>query len=468
MYPDMEQPGASFRLLPALFHDAPMVAIWSEQQTIATWLQVESALAQAQADVGVTDREAADAISLACRSELIDADALWKSARTVGYPILPLVRQIARTLPPGPDGRLHYGATTQDIMDSALALQLGLSCDRLLELAVGFGDGLARLAREHAGSVMPARTHAQQAVPTTFGAKAATFLAEVAREVEVLREVRSAVRTVSLFGAGGTNAAMGDSAPDVRRALARRLGLAPGDVPWHVSRDRVARFGQVASLLSATCVRFAREVIDLSRTEIAEVRERDGHHRGASSTMPQKVNPISSESAIGYGVAASGGASLLLRAMEAGHERSAGEWQIEWLVVPQVAEYTAAALMLSGETAATLQVFPERMRANLNHDGGLVMSEALMMRLAPSLGRERAHDLVYAAVGEARATGEDVVSVCTRHLPDGARDRIGTLRLDAADYVGEASAMALAAAMQWEKVRNGAAAPNTCTGGQES
>jgi 3-carboxy-cis,cis-muconate cycloisomerase len=199
-------------------------------------------------------------------------------------------------------------------------------------------------------------------------------------------------------------------------------------------------------------VRFAREVIDLSRTEIAEVREQDGHHRGASSTMPQKANPVLSESVVGFGVAATTAASSLLRAMEAGHERSAGEWQIEWLMVPEVAGHAASALLLAGEAAATLRVFPDVMRANLQRDGGLLMSEALMMRLAPSLGQAGAHDLVYAAALEARRTGADLTEVVRRELRATGPDA-PDLQLSVDQYVGEAPSMAHAAVGQWRKLK---------------
>jgi 3-carboxy-cis,cis-muconate cycloisomerase len=447
-------PGTSFRLLDTLFADEPMQAVWSETATVTAWLDVESGLAAAQAEVGIISAADAEAIGDVCRVENIDLPALWAGARTVGYPILPLVRQIAALLPPGPSGRVHYGATTQDIMDTGLALQLGRSCDRLLELASEFGDALAMLATEHADLVMAARTHAQQAVPTTFGAKVATFLLAVERSVRDLRDAGRSLRTVSLHGAGGTNAAMGPSAPLVRAALARRLGLADSPVPWHVVRDEVARFAQVSARLAATCVRFAREVVDLSRTEIAEVRERGGHHRGASSTMPQKTNPIASESVVGFGVSAVSGAGMLLRAMEAGHERSAGEWQVEWAALPQVAEHTAVAVALCADTAGTLQVFPEVMAANLRADGGLLMSEALMMRLAPVLGQGPAHDAVYAAAVRARADGGDLVAECAAALPAEVRDRVGPLDLEPADYVGEAPAIAAAAVESWHRVRD--------------
>jgi 3-carboxy-cis,cis-muconate cycloisomerase len=440
-----------FRLLSTLYADPVMTGIWSADTMIASWLEVEAGLAEAQAAVGLIDADDAQAISAVCRPGLIDQEQLWKSARVVGYPILPLTRQIAASLPPGPAGRVHYGATTQDIMDTGLALQLGLTCGRLLDLAHVFGAALAALAGEHADTVMAARTHAQQAVPTTFGAKIGGFLAELTDEVADLRRAAEAVRVVSLFGAGGTNAAMGPQAPAVRRELARRLGLSDSDVSWHVSRHRVARFGSACATLAATCVRFAREVVDLSRTEIAEVREQDGHHRGASSTMPQKANPVLSESVVGFGVAATTAAGSLLRAMEAGHERSAGEWQIEWLMVPDVAEYTAAAVLLAGEAAGTLRVFPETMRANLRRDGGLLMSEALMMRLAPTLGQAGAHDLVYSAATEARRTGAELAEVVRRTLQADGVDG-PDLELSVDQYVGEAPAMARAAVDRWRKL----------------
>lgn len=446
--------GAGFRLLDTLFGDEAMRAVWSEAATVTAWLDVEASLAAAQAEVGVISAEDAHAIGDACRLENVDLAGLWGSARTVGYPILPLVRQIAALLPSGPAGRVHYGATTQDIMDTGLALQLGRSCDRLLELATEFGDALARLTSDYAGLVMAARTHAQQAVPTTFGAKTATFLAAVERSVRELRAVGRAVRTVSLHGAGGTNAAMGPLAPEVRAALAHRLGLADSVVPWHVVRDEVARFAQASALLAATCVRFAREVVDLSRTEIAEVRERGGHHRGASSTMPQKTNPIASESVVGFGVSAAAAAGMLLRAMEAGHERSAGEWQVEWIALPQVAEHAAVAVALSADTATTLQVFPAAMEANLRADGGLLMSEALMMRLAPVMGQGPAHDAVYAAAVRARADGGDLAAECAAALPADVRLRLGALDLQPADYVGEAPAIATAAVESWFRTRD--------------
>lgn len=441
-----------FRLLSKLYCDVPMVGIWSEEATVGAWLAVEAALAAAQAEVGLIHPSEADSIERACRLELIELDRLWASSRVVGYPILPLVSQICDQLPPGPAGRVHFGPTTQDIMDTGLALQLGAARQRLIELTALFGDALAELARDHTYTLMAGRTHGQQAVPTTFGAKVAVFLSELTRHAHQLEELKSQVEVVSLFGAAGTNAAMGRDAGKVRSALARRLGLCDASVPWHVARDRMARFGQACSLIAGTCVRFAREVIDLSRTEIGEVREQDGFHRGASSTMPQKTNPIFSEAAVGHGVAASAAAAVLIRGMEAGHERSAGEWQIEWAAIPDAAEHTAAALSLMAETAASLQVFPARMAANMDLDGGLLMSEGLMMRLAPTLGRDKAHELVYAAAKQARSTGRDLREECLQLVPTEGRELLAGA-YDPAEYTGDAALIVDAALAEWEKMR---------------
>jgi 3-carboxy-cis,cis-muconate cycloisomerase len=438
-----------------------MVDLWSEEKSVSLWLHVESQLALVEAEAGLLLPSEATAIAEACNVRAIDMADLWNSSRNVGYPILPLVRQITGALPSGPNGKVHLGATTQDIMDSALAIQLGESCDRFAELVVSFGDALAELTHRHARTVMAARTHAQQAVPTTFGAILATYLSELSRGLIHLREVGDEVRHVSLFGAGGTSAALGPDAPRLRDRLAEQLGLHVDVVPWHVSRDRVARYGQIAALLSACCVRFAREIIDLSRTEIGEVREEGGYHRGASSTMPHKANPIFSESIVGLGVTASGLSGLLLRAMEAGHERSAGEWQIEWLVLPQISVYAATSLALAGEVAEQLQVFPERMIANMAHDEGLLMSESAMMKLATFMGREAAHDLVYRVAAESRQERKPFWSSLLDALDPAIAKEIGRDEIRADDYVGEAPAISDAAILQWRVARGAAGVAST-------
>lgn len=437
-----------FTLLSGLFGDPQMGAIFSEERTIGGWLAVEVALARAQAEAGVLEASEAEAIAVAARLENIERDALWREARNVGYPILPLVRMIAAALPPAASARVHYGATTQDIMDTGLALQLREAIARIDRLLVGFGDSVATVMDEHRWTVLAARTHAQQAVPTTLGSKLAVLLAELARQRERLARLLPQVAQVSLFGAGGTSAALGEAAAAIRARMAQILGLAAGDVPWHVARDGLAELGTTCGSICATCGRFAHEVVALSRTEIGELAEPDGHHRGASSTMPQKANPIGSEVVIGMAGLAGPLASALFQAMQGGHERAAGEWQIEWEAVPLLAILAAGATRAAGEVAAGLRVFPGAMRHNLAHGAGFVMAEAYMMQLAPRLGREAAHDAVYAAVREARARDETLEAAMRRLGLVDDDDRLPPPE----DYVGQPDLVCDAALASWRRV----------------
>lgn len=444
----------SFGLLEVLYGDECMCQIFSEGRTILSWLEAEVALARAQASAGVFSSEIAEQVAGAAVLSNIDRSTLWTETRNVGYPILPLVRMIAATLPNGANGRVHYGATTQDIMDTGLALQLGEALAHLEALIGDLGDAVAVHVDGHRNTVVAARTHAQQAVPTTLGAKFGVVLAQLARHLERLQQLRPRVCVVSLFGAGGTSAALGPDAAEIRSAMARQLNLGNVDVPWHVARDGIAEFGLLCATVSATCARLAREVIDLSRTEVGEVREADGHHRGASSTMPQKENPIGSEAIVGMAATSGALASALFRALEAGHERAAGEWQIEWQVVPQLAVLAAGCLKVGADVVQGLRIFPDVMRNNLSADGGFVMAEAQMMRLAHDFGREVAHDLVYAAVQISRNTGLTLDAALQQTLPAGPG---GTLHAHQQvlpeEYLGSTDAVCDSALSMWHSRR---------------
>lgn len=441
-----------FFLLTTLFGDTEMARIFSEERTVQGWLESERALAGAQAELGVLTQEQAQAISGATTLDNIDLEELWRQARNVGFPILPLIRMIASALPKEAAGRVHYGATTQDIMDTGLALQLRGALGRLEELLARVGEAVARLVEEHRHTILAGRTHAQQAVPTTLGIKLSVLLSELARQRLRLTEVRPRICVVSLYGAVGTSAALGESASGVRKAMADSLGLETSEVPWHVARDSVAEFGLLCASLSATCARFAREVIDLSRTEIAEVREQGGNHRGGSSTMPQKANPIGSEAIVGMSATAGALASALYRAMEAGHERAAGEWQIEWEVVPQLACLGAGCLSMAAEVAEGLVVSPDAMRRNLGADNGLIMAEAYMMRLAPSLGHKQAHDLVYEAAVKARQKDQRLEETLEGFVPGEVWEELkGEMPLAPESYVGRPNVVCDAALETWRR-----------------
>lgn len=452
MTADSPHPGPKtiFSLLHRVFGDPVMESIFSEASTVQSWMDAEAALARAQAGLGLLDGEVAERIADACQLEVVDMERLWKQTGVVGYPILPLVRMVSERLPEEAQGWMHYGATTQDIMDTGLALQLRAAVKRLVDGVDRLGEQLATLAERHCSTVMAGRTHGQQAVPITFGAKLAVYLRQLIRLRRSLLELSPQVAVVSLYGAAGTTASLGDSGAAVRSRMAEVLGLEPGDGPRHVARDGLVLLAASCAALAAMCNRFARELVNLSRTEIAELSETSTHLRGASSTMPQKANPIDAEAALGLGVAATAQVDALFRAMEADHERAAGEWQVEWHVLPQILVLTAGAVFTLAHTAEKLIVHPERMRANLEAERGRTLAEAYMFRLAPFVGREEAHELVYRAAVVSRERGLELHAALAEVLPDPLPV---PHPVQADQYLGESKEQALQAVEDWRRER---------------
>ena len=431
-------------MLLELYGDEQTIAIFSEHSLVQSWLDVEVSLAQAQAELGIIGAEAAASIAKVAKAENINLKLLWTDARNVGYPILPLVRQLDGLLPSEHRGCVHYGATTQDIMDTGIALQVGEVAKHQDELLQALGDSIAQLVREHSTTIMAARTHGQHAVPTVLGLKFAVYLDELTRHRVRLTAAFSEFAVLALFGAGGTSAAFGENPRDLRRLVAERLNLRSVDVPRHVARDYLAALTSAEAALAETCSRLGREVIDLSRTEIGELSEPDGHLRGASSTMPQKNNPIESEGVVGLAICAAAQSVAMLRAMEAGHERAAGEWQAEWQTLPEILILTSSALKTIGRVGKELRVFPDKMKEHLLSHGGEVMAEAYMMALAPTMGRENAHELVYEAVRKAReskSTLYDALSAAGNPLATSLKE------IHPEDYLGDA-AVAMEAALE--------------------
>jgi len=427
-----------FAPLTDVFGDDVVLEHFSERSLVSVWLEVERALAAAQVECGVIPEAAAAAIDAAARPEAIDLQLLRERSRVVGYPILPLLEQVAAASPAA-GMHVHWGATTQDIMDTGLALTAVRVLDRIGVLLAMLGDGVAGLANAHRRTVMAGRTHAQPAVPITFGGKLAVMLAELTRHRERLRRARATIGVVELFGAAGTAAALGAGSVEIRRAVARRLELDVVDLPWHTARDGVTEAACAAAGLAATCAKLGREVVELSRPELGEVREGGGRLRGASSTMPQKANPIGSEATIGMALVAAQQVGVLLSAMQAPHERAAGEWQAEWDAFALTLAAAGGAVARAGDVVRDLRVEAERMRANLLSDGGTIMAEAAMMAVAEVVGRAEAHDLVYDAAAEARREGIMLRDALERTLPADVLSALPPLAdiLDPDGYLGE-------------------------------
>jgi 3-carboxy-cis,cis-muconate cycloisomerase len=428
-----------FQPLVDVFGDADTRACFSESATIAAWLEVERALAVAQGELAIIPSEAVDAILDEAVLDRIDLPLLRTRTRVVGYPILPLLEQLEDRCSPLVGRYLHWGATTQDIVDSGRALQIAAAVNRAETLLVAIGDALSVMATAHAETIMVGRTHTQHAVPITLGMKLAVWLDEFTRHLTRIRSARPRVTRVQLFGAAGTAAALGPHSMQVRRRVAEQLGLTWAEIPWHVARDNVAEIGFAIAAVASTCSKIAREVIELSRPELNELREAFGELRGASSTMPQKQNPVASETIVGLAIGAQACVAPLLTAMLGTHERAAGEWQAEWDAVPTVFAYGAASLAQTLDLISGLQVRQEQMRTNLGTEGGLLMAEALMMHLAVTIGRSKAHQIVYAACGRVRGGTVTIGEAAAEALREaGLEIVVPPAILDPSEYLGEA------------------------------
>jgi 3-carboxy-cis,cis-muconate cycloisomerase len=390
----------------------------------AAWLQalldVEAALARAQAAAGVIPAAHADAIAAACRAERYDVAALGEQAADVGNPAAPLVRALRADVGGEAAADVHRGATSQDIVDSAAMLVARRALEAILDDLGGAATAAARLASEHRATVMAGRTLLQQAVPVTFGLKAAGWLAALDDSAQRLRAVRDTRLAAQLGGAAGTLAALGDGALGVLARFAAELGLAEPVVPWHTARTRIA---DLAGALGGACgviAKVAGDVVLLSQTEVGEVRE--GGDRGGSSTMPHKRNPVAAISALAGARQAPGLVATLLAAMEHEHERAAGAWHAEWAPLRALLVATGSAAAWLRDCLANLEVDPGRMRANLD-------DALLAERLAGVLGRDVADELV--------RDGRPLALAAREHLDSEDVDRL----LDPATYLGANDAL---------------------------
>ena len=424
-----------------LYGSDAMRAVFDERAYLQAMLDVEAALARVQARLGVIPAEAAEAIGRAARVENLDLAELAASVRNVGYPVVGLVRQLSRAA--GEAGRwTHWGATTQDIMDTASVLQMrdGL---RLMRCELGaIGAGLARLAETHRGTIMAGRTHLQHALPTTFGLKCAVWLQPILTHLQRLDELRPRVEVVEFGGAAGTLASLGDRGIAVLEGLARELGLGAPAAPWHVVRDGMAEAVGFLGLVCGSLAKIATDVILLSQTELAEVSEPHQEGRGGSSTMPQKRNPIASEYILAAARAVQALVPVMQGAMAADQERASGPWQAEMLALPQAFVLAHGAAQHARAIADGLVVDPDRMRRNLEAGGGLIMAEAVMMGLAPALGREAAHHAVRSACDRALTERLSLHDALLREVSVAERlDAAAIARLtEPANYLGAADA----------------------------
>ena len=422
-----------------LYGTEEMHAVFADDYRLRCWLDFEAALARAEGEVGLIPTEAAAEITRKARVELIDLAALHEGVNFTGHPLISLVRQLAESCE-GEAGRyVHWGATTQDVTDTGLMLQLKGAHALISRDLKALAGALRARARRERDTLMAGRTHGQHATPITFGFKLAVWLDEVERHIERLQQIAPRLLVGEFAGASTTLASVGAAGLEIQRLIMADLGLAAPAIGWHASRDRPAEFGALVALIAASMGKIAHEVVLLQKSEVMELEEPYNAGKIGSSTMPHKRNPMPCEAIMAQARLARGLVGQLLKAMgSAEHERDWSVVHTEWAALPEICLLGGAAVAQTLEVVRGLIVYRDRMRANVDALQGLILSEAVMLRLAEFVGRQAAHDLVYeaamAAFEQRRPLRELLLEDerVARHLPAGELDEL--LRPEA--YVG--------------------------------
>ena len=426
-----------------IFSTPAMRHVWSDENRTARYIDIERALARVQGRLGIIPQEAADEIVKHCDIANIDMEKLRQRTERSGTPVLGVVSQLNALCRDKLGEYCHWGATTQDITDTATVLQIREGLDlveadlRAIEIA------LVNLARKYRDTPVIGRSKLQQAIPVTFGYKMATILAAIQRHRQRLEQLRPRVLVGEFGGACGTLASIEKYALETQAGLMVELGLGQPDIAWHTVRDNIAEVGAFLGLVGGTLGKIALDVKLMMQTEVAEVFEPFAHGRGSSSTMPQKRNPIASCTIHAAVSMVRQHSAALMDAMIADHERSTGPWEIEWIALPEAFCLMAGALTQTRSVLEGLEVDPARMRANIDITNGLVMSEAVMMGLGRHIGREVAHDLVYDICRQALRENKPLLDLLAAHPAINRHlDRAALAALcDPANYLGQAGVM---------------------------
>jgi adenylosuccinate lyase len=386
--------------------DPGVRALFTEAARFQSWLDVEAALAQAQAELGIIPESAAREITRKAHLNYLDLAAVRAGLARTGHPIVPLVWELDRACEGDAGGYVHWGATTQNITQTGQLLQVRRAHDIFLRQLAAILITLADLAERTKDALLPGRTHGQHAVPATFGFKVAVWIDELGRHVERLRGAEGRVFVAMLGGGAGTLASLGELGVATQEKMAARLGLRPMPVPARTIGDHQAEYVVLLGMLAATCSKIGREIYTLMKQEFGEVEEPVPPGTVGSSTMPQKRNPKLSQDIMAATAQIRALVPLALEAMQTEHEADRTTSIMMSRALVPACELTGDVLQRMIVLFEGLQVFPARMRENLELSGGLIMAEALMLELAKRMGRQRAHDLIYeaaqASVTEAR------------------------------------------------------------------
>jgi 3-carboxy-cis,cis-muconate cycloisomerase len=426
-----------------IFTTPAMRAVWSDENRVQKYLDFEAALAKAQGRLKIIPPEAVAEIVKHCDAKLIDMAKLKEATEKIGYPVLPVVQQLVKLCKDGLGEWSHWGATTQDITDTATVLQIREALAIVEQEIDGICDALAALAKKYRDTPMAGRSNLQQAVPITFGYKMATMLAGFERHKQRLAQLKERVLVGEFGGAAGTLSSLGKDGLKCQAELMKELQLGQPAISWHTVRDTIAEVGCFLGLVTGSCGKIAFDVKLLMQTEVEEVYEPFHAGRGSSSTMPQKRNPISSVYITAQTAMVKQLTAALLEAMVEDHERATGPWEIEWIALPEIFMLSAGALAQTRFVCEGMQVNEKKMRENLDITNGLIMSEAVMMGLGAAMGRNRAHDVVYDICREVVKTGRPLVDLLAEDKEISKHADRKTLEklVDPANYLGVAGEM---------------------------
>jgi 3-carboxy-cis,cis-muconate cycloisomerase len=432
---------SSQQLFDAYFSQPQMSEIFSDHGRLQGMLDFEAALARAQASTGLIPADVVDDIQASCRAELFDFAELAVAIGNAGNSAIPLVKALGKKIAaqnPTAERYVHMGATSQDVMDSGLVLQLRSAIELLERDLVALADALAQQAQRHAATPLAGRTWLQQATPVTLGMKIAGWLGAITRHRQRLQEIKPRLLSLQFGGASGTLAALGEQGLPVAEALARELQLSLPEQPWHTQRDRLAEFAAWLGLIAGSLGKVGRDISLLMQTEIGEVFEPAAAGKGGSSTMPHKRNPVGAAVMISASVRAPGLVATMFAAMPQEHERSLGLWHAEWETLPELCCLVSGSLQQALQAIPVLEVDAQQMLTNLDATQGLVLAEAVSIALAQRLGRDTAHHLVEQSCRQAVQQGVHLREVLgadphvSAELSPAELDRL----LDPANYLG--------------------------------
>ena len=423
----------------ASFSTSEFLDIFNDHARVQAWFDVEVALAKAQGQLGVIPEEAAQEISQKAVVENVDVSEIGQGISATAHPIVPAIRALEDICDNGAGEYIHYGATTQDIMDTGLVLQIKKSWPIILRDLTGIQDALIKLAKEHRSTPMVGRTHGQQALPLTFGYKCAVWVDEIGRQISRFKEAEARVLSGNITGAVGTMAAFGPKGREIQKIALDHLNLTVPNICWHSSRDRICELANLMTQISGSLGKIAREIYALQQVEFGELAEPHHHGKVGSSTMPHKRNPAVVELAIGL--------SRLIRAQQVAitdaafqeHERYSALLRIELAAVPEMMIYSGALLSKMRTVLEKLEVYPKRMRSNLDMLGGLLLSEKVMLALGEKIGKQTAHEVVYEIAMdsfEKEIPFKDALNGDKRVSNNLSSQKIGSL-LDPVAYIGE-------------------------------